>query len=82
MPKRLILYVDDDPLQLAAMVERLDAELKNWRVIPAATIEDGMHLIDRHARDLDLVITDMHFGDEDKEGGVKIVEHASKGRRR
>ncbi len=77
MTKKLIIYVDDDPLQLDAMVQRLEATL-GCQIIQSASIEDGKRKITEHSRKLDLVITDMHFGDTDKEGGLRIVEHASK----
>lgn len=73
----LIIYVDDDPDQLEAMAVRLEPAL-SCRVLPAATIAEGKRLVDEHRRNVDLVITDLHFGDEDKEAGLRLVEHVAR----
>lgn len=72
-----ILLIDDDKLQLKPLAERLEIHLK-CPVLTSASIEEGVLLFDKNAASLDLVITDMDFGPDEPEGGLRILQHVWK----
>ena len=56
-PERTILVVEDQPEVLALLSDAL--QMLGYRVLTAAHPDDGLAIGDRHASEIDLVLTDV-----------------------
>lgn len=69
--KARVLLVEDDVSQLQTLARRLDLKL-GVDVVPCSTLEQAFGAIDGRT-EFDSVITDMHFGSGDPEGGLRLL---------
>lgn len=68
-----ILFIEDDVQLLDSTSLRLK-ETMNCKVIKALSPEEGMKLFEELLNSINLVITDMHFGSKDPNGGLRIIQ--------
>lgn len=70
-----VLVVDDDADQLAAWALRVQA--LGHRCLTAPSVDHALQVL--HGRDprVDLVLCDLHFGDHDPRGGLRVVRAAA-----
>ncbi len=74
----IVLFVEDNPDELELLASRLELKLR-CRVERASSIEDGLRFLRERAQEVAAIVTDLHFGPHDPQGGLRIVQ-AARGR--